>query len=367
MKNKNYHFLLLAFIFVLGLFGCSNNIEEEYKSSATFYLNGGMCQGRDTRIDRILYNYEIEEGDSTYIVDPQTLEDGFITLQNHYLEGWYKTMTPDGSFSDKWDFSTDKMGYEGVTLYANWEANIEYKFSIVYIDNEKEVLLGEYKVKEGEAFEDYLNYAGKRSGYSCIGFYESKEDLEDANATEIGSSFTHPGGEESNNVKIYAKYIEGDYKIIRTAAQLISAGNSNMYIVNDIDMGGKTLSFTSLTNKKIIGNNHKIYNFELGYNSKLVDLRISLFQSIKGSTVQDIEFVDFKVSGNNTNSRLQSLIYAPLAQSIESSTITNVKINGEYSLTIEKELDEEHYIIITDRLYYEQKDSTFTDCSISIV
>lgn len=365
MKNKKYYFLLVVFIFTLGLFGCSNNQEEQYKARAIFYLNGGTCQENN---NRIMYVYNIEEGDTTYIKDPSTFEEDYIIRPNYHIDGWYKTKAADGTLSDKWDFQRDKMGYEGVELYASWVENIEYKFNLVYLnDADEEVSLGEYDVNKDQAFNDYLKLANKRDGYSALGFYASKEDLLDDNAEEIGSNFKHPGGDVSTTIKIYVKYIKGDYVIVKTANQLIVNKNANLYIANDIDMDGKSLSFNDLTNKTIIGNNHKIFNFELGYASTALELEISLFKKITGSTIRDLEFSDFTVEGNIRNSRLRRLHFAPLAMNIENSTITNVTISGIYSVTIASTVvGVEEEIVITDRLYYEQSESTFTNCSVSI-
>lgn len=153
-------------------------------------------------------------------------------------------------------------------------------------------------MNQGVKFND--RYA-TRNGYTLIGLF-------DENKNPWNSNFTHPGGETDTAVKVYAKYLEGDYTVVRTATELKIAanGNNNIYIANDIDMQGESLSFKNFT-KEFLGNNCTISNFVLSYSStkdSLVSdyednsknsLSISLFGDTNGAKICDVNFTGVTV------------------------------------------------------------------------
>ena len=221
MKKVNSY--LAVFSIALLLTGCNQKHTEENVARAVFYLEGGICQNNK---EKVSYVYSMEGKETTYIVDPNELKEDDITRYGYTLQGWYRTKTVDGdkvTYTDKWDFEIDQMTKDGVTLYAYWIKNVVHTYDLYYINEEsEEVLLGSYIVHQGEKFEDYLNYANKRIGYTSIGFF-------DENGNVWNNTFTHPGGDEDVNVKVYTRYIEGDYGVVSNLSTLRRNTSKNRF------------------------------------------------------------------------------------------------------------------------------------------
>lgn len=361
MKRKKLYLFLLVFVFFLGLSGCKKT-EERNGASAIFYLNGGTCQNNSHRI--INYYDNAKEGEEVYIANPGTLYRNEITRDGYVLEGWYRTMNDNAtSFQDKWDFEKDKMGHDGVNLYARWVPNIVYSFDLYYRDA-PDKLIHSYKVKsEGTKFSDYLNKS-VRPNYTCIGFEDEFGNK--------GNDIVHPGGEQSLAVKVYADYIEGSYRVVSTARELAAAKSENIYLTADIDFGGDEFKFSDYT-KLFVGNGHKISNFkivanpvdieaDLEGNNTIGNIYVSIFHQIKGATIENVSFenVEFLIEKDAT--RVQNVYFAPLAAKIENSKIQNVQVSGTVSVTIKKPCE-----LVFDRLYYLMDNSIISsDSSVSV-
>ena len=97
----------------LGVF--SGKVKQPWKAkySLDFNLNGGTTQ---TAIDRQLWYYD--ELGTQPSETPSKIGANFI--------GWF--WTDNNGATHQWDFNTDKMPYNNVTLYANYEA-IDYTLS----------------------------------------------------------------------------------------------------------------------------------------------------------------------------------------------------------------------------------------------
>ena len=76
----------------------------------------------DTTVDRVRSK---SKEDRTYLFDPY--QAGTVGKLGYVLTGWYKTRTldststednPSYTYSDPFDFETEKVGIEGLTLYA---------------------------------------------------------------------------------------------------------------------------------------------------------------------------------------------------------------------------------------------------------
>mgnify|MGYP000841140465 CR=1 FL=1 len=178
-------YLLLPF----SLFSCKKE-EASDKIRAEFYLEGGSCQNNT---EKITYLYNLGEREETYIADPNVLKKNDISRDGYTLKGWYQTKTivgADVTYSNPWDFNQDKMTKDGVKLYAYWVRDVVYSYELYYKDGDTDVLLGSYAVEQGEHFDDYLNYANKRTGYTSLGYYDETGEEWDAVATAAISLFT---------------------------------------------------------------------------------------------------------------------------------------------------------------------------------
>lgn len=365
MKRKKLFLFLLVIIFFFSLSGCKK-AEERNGASAIFYLNGGTYNNNS---NRIIYYYDaVTEGKETYIKNMQTDK---ITRPGYVLEGWYRTMNEDGTFEDKWDFEKDKMNHQGINLYAKWIPDVSYAFEL-HCGDEVYMIELDNGYKNQEFSDDRFNYAknyASANRLTLIGFSTSEE------GDSVEDKIIHPCEGESLTIKVYAKFIEGNYRVVRTASELVAAlsGNYNIYLAADIDMKGMELNAETYT-RHFIGNHHTISNFKVSADPSKVDtsdllgdgtrgnLFVSIFNVLLNATVEDVTFKDVQYIAEKDATRVQNVYIVPLAVKAENATIKNVQIMGTLSVTTKKP-----YTALTDQLCMIHTNSTISeDCSVSV-
>ena len=264
---------------------------------------------------------------------------------DYELDGWYRTRTLDENgkpvYSDKWNFSADSVTQSGLTLYAKWNANTVYTFEFVYFEDGEEKVAKKCEVAAGGKLGDVdsrdpLTYANYK-GHTAIALYYDEQ-----HTLPFDKDKPHPGGEVAA-VKIYAEYIEGDYTLVGTAAELVAAAKNdfaNVYLLNDIDMGGASLGFKKFKNRKFAGNGHKVSNFKLDYPQLKNDLAenpvtgykdtlcASLFGNVQNSEISDVSFENVTIEINTFLSDITNICVAPLAFTSVNGTFKNVKVSG---------------------------------------
>lgn len=320
--RKTISLLVLLLLSFSLLVGCSNNSARD-GYCVTFHLNGALYQ----QTEEIRYYYPAKEG-GTLILAPNDIistETDKIVKEGYYIEGWY--LSDEFKPDEKWDFSTDRLTADGLDLYANWKLDAVYKFAVVSnIDNE---ILGEYTVDEGETFSDYLGYANV-DGYTFLEFVDESGNI--INEDE----YVHPGGDVDTTINIYANFLEGNYTVVKTVYDLTDAirNETNIYLYNDIDCDGRTISFGDFNGRVLLGNGHTISNFAYDDNlSTAVDKvkNISLFTNVSDAVIQDVKFINGEISYSNFR-QVEEINILPLAVSINNSTISNIQIT--YSLEV---------------------------------
>ena len=341
MQKKAIVCLVLCLVCLLAaLTGCSDsdrNFDDKVK--VIYHLEGGIYQNCE---QPIIQYYDFGEDTSNLIVDPSSLSGQAITRVGYTLEGWYTQKTGEGdnvSYEGKWDFENDKVTSSGITLYARWKKNIIYTYEVCYRDENDQSIhsLGSYEVNEGDTFNDYYaSYFGnKRYGYTVLdGLYTESDEPWD-------KSFTHPGGEVDTAVRVFLHYIEGDFVIVDSPRKLLTNKNANLYLTCDIDFEGEAFSGFGDYKGIIKGNGFTIKNFTLSYdNSKnglITDadlsteggiLCISLFLSLKGATVTDLNVSDFTIDIKAGYPGTKLILIAPIAMKMENSTLTNIAITN---------------------------------------
>lgn len=343
---------IISLVSLAVLAGCDEvDYDEKFsdKAKVVFELEGGRYLNSTTSVS----HYYTLVGGSSKIVALEEMPDSEVTRDGGFiLEGWYrnKTTAEDGStvYSDKWNFATDTVSAEGVTLYAKWEPPVVYSFDFVYIDaNGKEVVVSSRKVSEGKKFGevytgDVLNYANGYADHTAIAVYYDAEHTK-----PFDDSIAHPGGEESLAIKLYVEYIEGTYTVVKTKEQMKTAtvlGN-NIYLLANVDMGGEELTFNKFSGKILEGNGHSISNFTVkskSSKSDLVDLYgdgnkslcVAIFANLDGATVRGVTFenVTFKID-NTAMSDIHKIYVAPLAVSATNCKFENVEVTGKFGYT----------------------------------
>ncbi len=372
---KKTHILLSASLLLatagLALTACAGEADYSSHTAVTFMLQGGQYKNST---NEIVYYYNVA-GD-TKVSDPNafTAKDQ-VTRNGYILEGWYLNVEGEGDnavYTNKWDFASDVVTKEGVTLYAKWEKEVQYIYNICYKNGSETVKVGSYSANEGDKLNLTLaELQVKRKGYTFLGDF-LKED-----GTPWDMSFTHTGGE----VNVYAEYIEGDYQIVTVAKDLKYASSKNIYLKNDIDMGGEYFSLKNYE-KIFKGNGYKIHNFKLkcgtaSNGSALAsDLEtdvlagvgkswyVSIFGNPDGATIENVTFENFTVTVASDFSQVQKIYIAPVGVHLKNTQITNVTVSnatltvGELPAAIEAN-KAELLVVVTDRAYY-QKDEAST-------
>ena len=332
---------------------------------AVFYLEGGVCQNSHERVS-YLYNFNGTVTDML-IMDPNVLEtnpNDMILKSGYHIEGWYqtKTVSEDGTiyYSDKWDFSKDRMTIDGVTLYAKWEENRTYKYELYYKDaNGNDVYLDGYECKEGAKFSDTLIKKKTVEGYTSLGYLDEAGNTWNAN-------FKHPGGDADLTIKVYLQLIEGQYSVVKTAKQFKNAlsRNQNIYLYNDIDFDEDEINFNNYSGT-ILGNGFTVSNFTIGYDDSRTGLKgelddlngssnhlyVSLFFSLDNAVIKDITFKDAIVDIDTRNSQIKYLVFAPLAITMNNTVLENVNFSGSFDITRIPECEK---IIVTDKFCYQE-------------
>ena len=359
---------IVTFIILLSLIcltGCKKEDSYEGKTKIIYELEGGKYKNTQSQV---IHYYDFAPGSSNKIFDPNSLDvDDEVTKPGYVFAGWYQTKNEvDGNivYSDQWDFDNDLATDKGLTLYAYWKKAIVYSYTLCYLNDQgEEVILGSYEVSEGDKFNDYLKYANKNVGYTCIGFSDNYNNPWD-------NEFKHPGGDANLDIKVYVNYIKGNFVVVNTASDLIKNKGRNIYLASDIDMEGREFNFGNYKST-FIGNGFTISNFKVNYdatrNGLLEDfeepskssLYISLFGELNGATIENVNFKNVIVDVKTKLTTTYKIYVAPIAISSTDSTIKNVTLEWSYGFSeLPKDFNvEENLIYITDRPVY-KKDET---------
>ncbi len=379
MKRK---FLTIGIFFALlcgCLFaGCASADKTEGKLKVTYELEGGVYRNGSA----VVQYYDYAEGGSNLIRAIGTDSKTAPERAGYKLEGWYRVRTEsDGNvtYSEKWNFETDELSGEPITLYARWVKDTNHTFEIRYIDeNDEDVVKGEVEVEAGESFEDNLSFArgvAVRSGYTVLGWVNK-------DGTPFDLTTRHPGGEEDVAVPVYVKYIKGQYSIVSTAQELKASTMRDIYLTADIDLGGAEFSFGDYRTHKLNGGEegHKIYNFKLkcsldkngltaDFNDdSLKSVSASLFGSAYKTEVINVDF-EFTVEIGTRYSGITGNIYlAPLSVAPENATFKNVSVNATYRIKeLPSNLTEDRVVVAEDKGYLkEDANSTFENVRVSL-
>lgn len=327
-------FLLLA-TFAGCLVACNNGDMLDGMYKVQFKFNGGsLSTDTSTVNDASTFGYAYEEK-GVLILDPvkkysHAGTTDAISRDKYVFTGWYK----DVGCTVKWDFDKDTLQDDLLILYAGWELAINHTYSVRYWDESsaKEVILGIYKLSDsdisaGAKFNDRRNYANLRKGYTSLGeYYKDKECTQ-----PWDYDYTHPGGDSDLDVPVYAKYLQGEYILVRNYQNLYDAINGdgnlrgNVYIMNDFDCGGEELQIQTL-NYEFNGNGKIISNITV---NPFGAFSLCMIHTIgdKGQ-MHDVTFnnVKYVISENS----MPTMEIAVLAQGTTQKQLqlTNVHING---------------------------------------
>lgn len=371
MKFKHLISTFVVAALICTTYGCKNNNPQKKGNTRVIYeLEGGTYQSSSFPFS---HYYEITEGKQSLIKEPSSISKSSPSKEGYTFDGWYKTKTTEGDqtkYSDKWDFTKDKVtSGEVTTLYACWKEKVNYSYDIYWInDSGEEELLTKYAVNEQGQLSDEIDGVTDKSGYTFLRYLDENKNTWD-------KTFKHPGG-KTTSIKVYAEYIKGKYTVVTNAKQLQSALvlRGNIYLANDIDMENGKLYFKNYSSH-FMGNGYTISNFTMttsqgNLKDSLSDdniLYISLFGNVKNAKIENVHFENGKLSLAAGLSQINEIVIAPICTNMTSSTIENVTFSATYEIT-EWPKDfviSEQFTCITDKSYY-QKDSESSETNTTI-
>ena len=358
--KKNVIKILLFLICVASISlsaGCSKADNYDGMVKVVFELEGGTYSNSTMPIT---YYYNFEKGTENLIKElgdkslSSSTGNKTVTNGTMFLEGWYKTRTEEGegenkkvTYSGKWNFATDKVTDEGITLYARW---VKYVYRICYNDEET----GE-AVKNDEWVYSVIGTDGKlsdtraqsiaeaRGGYTMLpGFYDEE-------GNDWNMNFVHPQDDNNPIVDVFVKYVKNlndtPWVMVSTASDFATyfSSRSNIYLLNDIDFNGTTIDGfkNNLYDAVIYGNGHTIKNFsvksdidngsardDMDFGNKLVF--VSLFGKAEKAIVKDITIENVTYTFSSTyRTGIRGVILAPMFLSAKDSEFTNVTFSGK--------------------------------------
>lgn len=344
----------------------------------TYYSNGGLFETRQNKKevyyspDTCAINIGVSDiGTSNIAVH----RDGYVLKEwceaeldsqgNIVYEDDEKTIVKAGK---PFDFSRKLKSGEEISLYATWTLDVLIEFrlagdnSIAVKDGEgtKTVNVGDvlaYRTfgKETSVFvRDEAPEGVESTDSTFVQYFEDEDCTIPFDGTAIKP--VTPEGEDVKNLVLYAKFIPGQWTVVKDRMQ-VSRMFSRMavgsyYIYNDIDCGGMELNVTS-TNCKIEGNGHvTLSNLSINQTGVSSNAKFSMFgtvganASIKNVTFDNVTISYSTRSGLNTVAFVDGL-YVACSDIVEGASFENVKItNVEMNVSIPKDDSGEDMVII---------------------
>lgn len=365
--------LLLAAMLLIS--GCSGdkspydlNNEENYNVSVRFDANGGLFT-TNTSVIMDSFNISGMKTNNAGQVevpllapnDAQRGKEGFTAYKNGYfLAGWYaeRVSSTDEqgntvyTYSDKWDFSSDKLKVHSsgsysadepvLTLYAAWVPMFEIEFYSVNSEEYLDTLtfdpntVGDIEVPAWDLKTGAIDMKDfpEKNGYTFNGVYLDKEGTQavtDNVISHTGSVNYDNGTASDSTMKLYVDWMEGEWFHIYTAEQFVKNAklNGNYVIHEDLDFADviwPTTLMHGVFTGSIEGNGHTFKNISAKQtnNSRMVS---GLFGQIKDTakiTDLTIENAAFTIE---KGARVNGASFGLLAGQIDdNATLTNVKI-----------------------------------------
>ena len=315
---------------MLLLSACSSNREHEkldrleqdgYVCKVTIDFCGGTAGGNEKQ----LYYAKPDSLMFTPGADGTNTE-GPIRSGYHVKEYYVREKAADGSETERtWDFGQDRVTGD-LTLYCRWAKN----YSV--------------RIRYGEDFAQALNVsvsdenpsvsrftAPKWEGHTLIGYY-----YDEAYTRPVVFPYIHAHDDANPAETVYAKFIEGNFRVISKPSDLksVSAG-ANYYLLNDIDMSeaGK-ISFPDTYSGKFLGNGHRILNLTVEKSQSKAGTAYGLFNRLaSGAVLRDVTFENLQVKINLNNEQNQMLLQLGALAGIcdEGVTVENVTMSGAFT------------------------------------
>lgn len=375
-KMKKLKIIGIMLVFLLcsacAFVGCKGGSGEQSGIKVTYELCGGEYKNSN---EAIIVYYRFPDNAKKLIRELPVEGSGKSTEKVSYagynFDGWYTGYSENNgekTYSDKWNFDTNEVTEDGITLYAKWSPKTEYYFVLGY-KNDK----GEFESFTSVKTSAYTSYSDKlteiqaaadsRTGYTAIGIKADEADLK-AYCDENGKI---KESETNVDIKVWVDYIEGDYVTIYSADDFSKLSLSSSWykgktvlLMKDVDCNGKSMNayFDDLFNVAFgkrkfngiesydpdsTGNKYKIYGFTVDRGSSDLDAQTGLvvasvfkdFPTTDDSetpvTIKNVEF-EGVVNIDVGDTRVKTLTLSLFANKLYNANVIGVKSNIEFRI-----------------------------------
>lgn len=324
MKVKLAFVAILLCLLMPCLAACGDDVdvfdkyaERGYTCRVTYDFGAGIASGKNS----LLYLVQTDSLIPQIGVTQTRPSTDAPVLAGHHLAGYYYK-DADGSEHD-WDFETDRVTTD-ITLYARW--NRDYAVEVRYGDE----LEFSYSISVetlGASF-DNLRTA-KWDQHTFYGFYADPEFT-----TPLSFPYVPAVSDDDPTVTVYARYLGGNYTIIRKPTDFgkqLRAG-TNYYLDADIDLTGLSLTLPDTYTGHFNGNGHTISGLQVTREQGRTSNSYGLFGTIGSTAIfENITFTDLSVTVNldNKMNRISPQHIGILAGTVNSGAVfTNVTVSG---------------------------------------
>ena len=273
--------------------------KDGYTVKVTYDSNGGTFKGSDSTIVDLFKPEDMGE-DGIKLLSPEDERRDknnplTVTKAGYFLAGWYREMSlidPDNpelgyTYSGKWDFETDRLTENEMTLYAAWVPYYEYEIyakdangETVLVATASAINLTIPEWAEGAVTLDMDNFP-VREGYTLDKVYYLDDMTEVEGISNEAGTKKYISGEwdpatatsKTPTIKLFTTWQEGErYRIYSTEDLRRYADTEGYYeIYADLDFTGLEWPGAFGNDKfsgKIFGNGHTISNVSIESTSR---------------------------------------------------------------------------------------------------
>lgn len=313
--------------FAFGTAACADGEGNKYDYLVTFDYNVGALA--EDCADQYL---GVKEGGRVAIQPGYNESFKEQTVTGYYNEGWYLAQTDaEGnpvvgddervSLGKKWDFAADTVT-ENITLYAN----LVQKPTLTIIGGDETIVW------------DALPGATRRRPSSSL---QPKKEKATFYGYFVDEQYTTPFVWESNeaytyeagvHTTVYARFLEGTWSIVKTAAEFNSAlsGTNNIYVDDDLDFSQTAFVAGKEFGGEINGNNHTLTGIACTFNgTKNRNENFGLFGTLKATAnLHDFTVANAEVTFGCTfaNPNYTAALFAWKIE--QNAKVTNVTVSG---------------------------------------
>lgn len=376
MKKKLKGKLIVLFASIAAAFmigGCSfgESFEEvlasrNLEAQVTYYSNGGSFEGSSNQKEMYF-----QSGVKALNIGVDDVRNGTsqITRANYNFGGWYyAVLDEEGNpiyedeekkiykLGDPVDFSVPLEKGDHWIVVAKWIADVQVNVVLVCEEGltiPVEVEEGKEPIayKKGDIVEERIfdtadQVVNKGDGVAPFAYDDNEYTFVDYYADEACTKPVQwPINKGEEDVTIYAKYLQGEWNVVYSAAEAMdmfsSISASKRYcLARDIDLSDEdAIAVKNRFNGEIQGNGFKLINLKVMKSKITGKSKISIFGNIQAKAV--IENLIFEnLTFECTMQSSPAEIYFVFTSIAEGAKITNVKITG--TMTISK--SEDHII-----------------------